>query len=64
MRFCVGIPLVTELLRGQAIFWIAHVAAECSAAILSSRNDVSTAMFTGPVYTTVPARIHPIYDTI
>jgi len=52
MRFCVGSPLVTQLLCGQVnLFWIAHAAAECIAASLSSRKDVSmyTAVFTAPV---------------
>ena len=50
MRVCVGSPLVTKFLCGQVVFcWIAHAAAECIAASLFSRKDVSTAMFTDPV---------------
>ena len=43
MQFCVGSPLVTKSVCGQVIyFWIAHAVAECIAASLSSRKDVST----------------------
>ena len=41
-----GCPLVAKFLCGHGI---AHAAAECIAASLSSRKYVSTAMFTDPV---------------